>query len=138
MAVKASQVITLYKSIDISSVTLYFKTVNAGSSAPAKPTTATPTGWSTSEPVLDLSKDLYATLKTTFTDNTFSYSDPQKYASYEAAKEAYNLADNATDAVAALQQKVSDYIVGTQTAATRFWTGVSTITSLADGQQIQY
>lgn len=92
MAVKANQTITLYKSVDVSALTLYFKTVNAGSSAPAKPTTATPSGWSTTEPSFNSSKDLYATLKTTYSDSTFSYSNPQKYASYEAAKQAYNTA----------------------------------------------
>lgn len=107
MAVKASQTITLFKSVDVSAVTLYFKTVNAGSAAPAKPTTATPSGWSTSEPTLDISKDLYATLKSTFTDSTFSYSDPQKYSSYEAAKTAYNTANAAnTNANTALSRSV--------------------------------
>ena len=31
-----------------------------------------------------------------------------------------------------------DYVVGTQTAATRFWTGVSNLTSLKDGQEIMF
>jgi hypothetical protein len=107
MAVKATQTITVYKSVDVASLTLYFKTVNAGSSAPAKPTTATPSGWSTSEPTLDVSKDLYATLKTTYTDNNFYYSDPQKYSSYEAAKTAYNTAVAAnTNANTALSRSV--------------------------------
>jgi hypothetical protein len=107
MAVKASQTITLFKSVDVSAVTLYFKTVNAGSAAPAKPTTATPSGWSTSEPTLNISKDLYATLKSTFTDGSFSYSTPQKYSSYEAAKTAYNTANAAnTNANTALSRSV--------------------------------
>lgn len=108
MAVKASQTITLVDVSDglaVTSLTLYFKTVNAGSSAPAKPTTATPSGWSTSEPSFDSSKDLYATLKTLYADNTFDYSNPQKYASYEAAKTAYNAASAASSA-AALADKI--------------------------------
>jgi len=126
MAVKASQTITLFKSVDVSAVTLYFKTVNAGSAAPAKPTTATPTGWSTSEPTLDITKDLYATLKSTFTDSTFSYSDPQKYSSYEAAKTAYNTATAAnTNANTALSRSVEK----SETAPTdtnRIWLDLTT------------
>lgn len=124
MAVKALQTITLYKAIDVASLTLYFKTVNAGSAAPAKPTTATPTGWSTSEPTFNLSKDLYATLKTTYTDDTFMYSNPQKYSSYEAAKQAYNLADSAntlaTDAYDLAENNVIEYFGG-KTGSVGIW-----------------
>lgn len=106
MSVKATEVITLVDVSDgaagksVTSLTLYFKTVNTGASAPTKPTSATPSGWSTTEPTYDGSKDLYATTKTTFSDSTFMYSDPQKYATYESAKEAYN------KAVAALANSV--------------------------------
>ena len=126
MAVKANQTITLYKSVDVSSLTLYFKTVNSGSSAPAKPTTATPSGWSTTEPALDTTKDLYATLKTTYTDNSFSYSDPQKYASYEAAKVAYNAASAASSAASAADKIIISDTEPGSTQRDKIWYDTTT------------
>ena len=107
MAVKAVQTITLMKALTVDSLTMYYAQVNTGSSAPAKPTTLTPSSpWSTNEPTIDLAKDLYATIRTLFSDGTtFEYSNPQKYSSYEAAKSAYNVASTAnTNATTALNK----------------------------------
>lgn len=45
--------------------------------------------------------------------------------------------EDVEDAILTVDEK-RDYIVGSQTAATRFWTGVSNFTSLKDGQEIIY
>ena len=45
--------------------------------------------------------------------------------------------EDVEDAILTVDEK-RDYIVGTQTAATRFWTGISNFTSLKDGQEIIY
>lgn len=45
--------------------------------------------------------------------------------------------EDVEDAILTVDEK-RDYIVGTQTATTRFWTGVSNFTSLKDGQEIIY
>ena len=102
MAIKAIREITLTKVSDIQETKLWFKQVNTGASAPAAPTVLNPassTGWTTTEPPLNTAKDLYATMQTIYSDATsstgFTYSTPHKYSSYEAAKEAYNLADTA-------------------------------------------
>jgi hypothetical protein len=107
MAVKAVQTITLMKSLSVDSLTIYFAQVNTGSSAPAKPTTLTPSSpWGTNEPAINLQKDLYATIRTLFSDGTtFEYSDPQKYSSYEAAKAAYNTATGAQSTASAALSK---------------------------------
>ena len=85
---------------DIVSVTWYYKLVNQSDSAPAKPTSMTPSGWATTEPdyTEGSTKKLYETKRTVFSTNTFSYSDVSLSSSYEAAKTAYNKAVQAQSA----------------------------------------
>ena len=110
----------------VDSVTLYFKVVDEGDPAPAKPTTDIPTGWSISEPAVDMAKNLYSTMKTTYSDSTFEYSDPQMYSSYEAAKTAYNTATNA-DANASLALAGSVIKSASEpTDTTRIWLDLTT------------
>ena len=148
MAVKAVQTITILKVLDIKTTRLYFKLVNAGSSAPEVPTTLTPasgSGWSTSEPSLDTGKDLYATTETIYSDDSFSYSGTEssghiyatKYATYEAAKQAYNAAVNASNTINGYIES-RETINGTQTVSTRFWEGETNLESIADGTEIIY
>ena len=84
--------ITLAHVRDIASVTWYYKLQASTSSAPAKPTTATPSGWTTTEPAYTegSTNSLYLCQKTTYSDATFEYSDVSLSTSYEAAKTAYN------------------------------------------------
>lgn len=91
---KASATITVSLERDISSVTRYYKLQASTASAPAKPTTLTPSGWTTTEPAYTegSTNSLYITDRTVFTDGTFSYSDVSLSSSYEAAKAAYNRA----------------------------------------------
>lgn len=112
MAVKAVVTKTIYKSIDISSTRLYYKLVNAGSSAPSKPANNTThdqmiaAGWSTAEPTFNVSKDLYATMQSLYSDNSTTYSDVTKYSSYEAAKLAYNTATTAQQTANAAEKAI--------------------------------
>lgn len=118
MAVKAVVTKTIYKSIDISSTRLYYKLVNAGSSAPSKPANNTThdqmiaAGWSTAEPTFDMSKDLYATMQSLYSDNSTTYSDVTKYSSYEAAKLAYNTANTASSNATTALNKVNNLKIG--------------------------
>lgn len=91
---KASATITVSLERDISSVTRYYKLQASTASAPAKPTTLTPSGWTTTEPAYTegSTNSLYITDRTVFTDGTYSYSDVSLSSSYEAAKAAYNKA----------------------------------------------
>ena len=96
MAVKASATITLTSYRDTQSVTRYYKLQPAGSSAPLKPETKPPSSdWTDSEPACDISKELYFCDLTIFSNGEGEYSSVSKSTSYEAAKQAYNRADNA-------------------------------------------
>ena len=79
--------------IGISSITPYFRDVVKGTTAPAKPTLATPTGWSTSEPAWVPNRDLYRVEKVIYTNGAFSYTTVTKIAAYagiDAAMAAAN------------------------------------------------
>lgn len=105
MAVKASAAITLSTIRDIQSVTWYYLLQPSAAAAPAKPTTLTPptittqgySGWSDTEPSYTAgdTRSLYVTERTVYTDGTFEYTTPSLSSSYEAAKQAYNEAQNA-------------------------------------------
>lgn len=92
MAIIAIGSITLTQIVDIASVTWYYKLQASTAAKPAKPTAATPSGWSTTEPTYTegSTNSLYVCQKTTFSDGTFTYSDVSLSSSYEAAKLAYN------------------------------------------------
>ena len=112
---------------------------------PAAPTTNPPGGsWTLAEPsyTAGSTNSLYTVDLTVFSDGSFLYSIVSLSSSYEAAKAAYNkavAAGNTADEAAASVATVQPFIVGTQTAATYYWTGVAdTLTELVDGQQITY
>lgn len=98
MAVKAKAEITLSRIIDIESVTRYYLLQSSTASAPSKPTANPPGGnWKTTEPsyTSGSTNTLYFVDLTVMTNGTFSYSTVSKSSSYEAAKEAWNKANNA-------------------------------------------
>ena len=99
MAVKGSATVTLSQYRDTDSVTRYYKLQSSSLAAPAKPSNVkpnvTPAGWSKSEPACDITKTLYTCDVTVFSDKTTHVSDVSKSTSYEAAKEAWNKANNA-------------------------------------------
>lgn len=79
--------------IGISNITPYYRDVVRGAAAPAVPTTATPSGWATSEPTWVPNRDLYRVEKITYTNGTFSYTAVTKIAAYagiDAAMAAAN------------------------------------------------
>ena len=141
MAVKAKAEITLATIRDVQSVSRYYLLQSSTSSMPSKPTANPPTGsWVKTEPsyTSGSTNSLYLTDLTVFTDGSFSYSDVSLSSSYEAAKAAYNKAVAAEGkASTALAQSV-EYIVGTQTAVTGNWTGVSVDGALYAGKTIAY
>lgn len=104
MAVKATDQITLAVGVDVSSVDNYYKLQASSANPPTKPTTANPTGWSTTEPTYDgtTTNTLYICTKTTLTDNTFYWSAVSVSSSYEAAKQATNLANAANTLATAI------------------------------------
>ena len=101
MAVKASASVTISCYRDTESVTRYYKLQSSTASAPAKPTTNPPSGWDDTEPSYSSgsTNTLYFCDLSVFSDGTWAYSTVSKSSSYEAAKEAYNKAQNAQDTV---------------------------------------
>lgn len=106
--------ITLHHVRDITASTWYYKLQASTASPPAKPTTATPSGWSTTEPTYTegSTNSLYTVQKTTFSDGTFEYSDVSLSSSYEAAKTAYNKSVQALDAVTPIDTKTYTGLIG--------------------------
>ena len=113
MAVKASATITLTSYRDTQSVTRYYKLQPAGSSAPLKPETKPPSSdWTDSEPACDISKELYFCDLTIFSNGEGDYSKVSKSTSYEAAKQAYNKAQSASDTASAAKDSIDNLEVG--------------------------
>lgn len=81
--------------VGVSSMVTWYRAVTAGAAAPAKPTTAVPSGWTSVEPTYVAGTELYTTIQVTYTTNTFTYSNVSKDSSYTAAAEAVELAMNA-------------------------------------------
>lgn len=108
MAVKGSATVTLSQYRDTESVTRYYKLQSSSMAAPDKPANVkpneTPAGWSKAEPVCDITKTLYTCDVTVFSDKTTHVSDVSKSTSYEAAKEAWNKANNAQGTADAAKQ----------------------------------
>ena len=107
--------ITVSKERDIASVTWYYMLLASTAAPPAKPTTLTPTGWSTIEPTYTegSTNSLYICQRTVFSDGTFEYSDVSLSSSYEAAKTAYNKSVAALDAVTPIETKTYENLIGT-------------------------
>lgn len=102
MAIKAKAEITISRIIDIENVVRYYLLQSSSIAAPSKPTANPPGGsWSTTEPTYNsgATNSLYFTDLTIMSNDTYSYSAVSKSSSYEAAKEAWNKANNAQNGV---------------------------------------
>ena len=100
MAVKASNSITLSSVIDVKATYRYYLLQSSTLTTPARPTTYPPSSsWDDTEPTYTegSTNSLYIVDCTVFCDDTFSYSAVSMSSSYEAAKAAYNKAQNAQD-----------------------------------------
>lgn len=114
MAVKGSATVTLSQYRDTESVTRYYKLQSSSMAAPDKPANVkpneTPAGWSKSEPACDITKTMYTCDVTVFSDKTTHVSDVSKSTSYEAAKEAWNKANNAQNTATEAAKTADNYI----------------------------
>lgn len=100
MAVKASNSITLSSVVDVKATYRYYLLQSSTLTTPAKPTTFPPASkWDDTEPTYTSgsTNSLYFVDCTVFCDDTFNYSAVSMSSSYEAAKAAYNKAQNAQD-----------------------------------------
>ena len=114
MSIKASASVTLSSYRDTEAITRYYKLVSSTASAPSKPTTNPPSGWDDTEPsyTSGSTNTLYFCDLTEFSDGTWAYSAVSKSSSYEAAKEAYNKAQNAQDTANSANGKIDNLEVG--------------------------
>lgn len=89
--------ITLSWQLDVQGTVYYYKKQSSTATAPEKPTSYPPTGWTTTEPGYSSGETstLYVTVCTLYDNGSFEYSDVSVSASFEAAKEAYNKAATA-------------------------------------------
>lgn len=101
MVIKASAQITISKVIDIHACYRYYKLQSSTLAKPSKPTTNPPSGWSDTEPayVSGSTNTLYFVDCNVYSDKTFNFSEVSKSSSYEAAKDAWNKANNAQNSV---------------------------------------
>lgn len=97
MAIKARAQITISKVIDIYACYRYYKLQSSTLAKPSKPTTNPPSGWSDTEPayVSGSTNTLYFVDCNVYSDKSFGFSEVSKSSSYEAAKDAWNKANNA-------------------------------------------
>lgn len=111
MAVKAKAEITISRIIDIDKVTRYYLLQSSTATAPSKPTANPPGGnWTTTEPsyTSGTTNTLYFVDQTLMTNGTYSYSAVSISSSYEAAKEAWNKANNAQSSVDDLDDDINN------------------------------
>lgn len=98
------------KGVDVTATCRYYLLQASNLSAPSKPTQNPPGGnWSETEPsyTSGSTNTLYFVDLTVFSDGTWAYSSVSKSSAYEAAKEAYNKAQQVTDTVDGLT-KIQD------------------------------
>ena len=102
MAVIANAQLTMADLTDVACIRQYYLLQGSTLSAPGKPTSNPPGGsWVTAEPsyTSGSTNSLYTVMLTAYTNGEYDYSDVSLSSSYEAAKEAYNKAISALDAV---------------------------------------
>ena len=139
MAIKASAQITISKVIDIYACYRYYKLQSSTLTKPSKPTTNPPSGWSDTEPayVSGSTNTLYFADCNVYSDKSFSFSEVSKSSSYEAAKDAWNKANNAQNTVDNLEiggrnllRNSGKMLIGTSNYVTGTWrqAGTSTMT----------
>ena len=79
----------------------YYMLQSSVSATPSKPTANPPAGWSDTEPayVSGSANTLYFVDCNVYSDKTFSFSEVSKSSTYEAAKDAWNKANNAQESI---------------------------------------
>lgn len=100
MAVRAQASVTLSKYRDTLSTVRWYRLQSSSLAVPAKPTTASPSGWTKTEPGYSsgATNTLYFCDIVTFSDGAVDVSEVSKSSSYEAAKDAWNKANAAQGA----------------------------------------
>lgn len=134
MAVKAKEQVTVSWIIDIASTTKYYLLQSSTATPPSKPADGGAIGskWSKTEPsyTSGSTMSLYFVDQTTMTNGTVKYSEVSKSSSYEAAKEAWNKAQNAQNTANSANSKIDGLQIGGKnlarnTSVSKTWTSKS-------------
>ena len=136
MAIKCSAETTVTNQIDATDLIMWYYATTL-TTKPLSPSTTsasvTPTGWSLIEPTIasasDLSKYIYECLQIVWGDGTCSWGDVQLSASFEAAKQAYNLAHSTASIFTTFEQTHNKTLVDTVNESS------SAITTLTESHQ---
>ena len=135
MAVIAKAEITISKIASVEKITRYYLLQSSTAAVPSKPAdgSAISSNWSKTEPsyTSGSTNTLYFVDQTILSDSTIKYSEVSKSSSYEAAKEAWNKANNAQNTADSANDKIDGLQVGgrnlaRQTAKAKTWTSSST------------
>jgi len=149
MAIKARETITIIKERDVNATWRFYR-IAASTAAPSQPTEAQgkayvndqtlPSGWSVSEPAYDgtSTNSLYTCDLTSFTDGEVGWSSVSKSSSYEAAKQAYNLANTTSgNLTTEINQRKAEYGTCATAAATQAKAVTCANFALYSGARIQ-
>lgn len=120
MAIIATDSITLAVMVDVQKVDIWYCQTLATAPQPTIDTSsATPTGWSSTEPEYDSSKQLWTCVKTTLTNGLWYWGAVSKSSSYSGANSAWNKAAAAQgSANAAVKSSATVYYRSTAGAPT--------------------
>ena len=144
MAVKAKEQVTVSWIIDIASTTKYYLLQSSTAAPPSKPTANPPGGnWKTTEPAYTSgsTNTLYTVEQTLWTNGKVTYSAVCKSSAYEAAKEAWNKAQNAQNTANSANSKIDGLEIGGRNLAlqtkdfktgSEFWSIGSSFTKSVD------
>lgn len=112
MAVIAKAEITISKIASVEKITRYYLLQSSTAAVPSKPAdgSAISSNWSKTEPsyTSGSTNTLYFVDQTILSDSTIKYSEVSKSSSYEAAKEAWNKANNAQNTADAANKTASN------------------------------
>lgn len=116
MAVIAKAEITISKIASVEKITRYYLLQSSTAAVPSKPAdgSAISSSWSKTEPsyMSGSTNTLYFVDQTILSDGTIEYSEVSKSSSYEAAKEAWNKANNAQKTADSASDKIDGLKVG--------------------------
>lgn len=89
--------------VGITSVTSFFRLQVTGTDAPPTPVGLSPTGWSETEPAYVPDRELWRSERIVFSDDSVTWTTPQKSSAYAAAAYVANLADAALQGLVKVQ-----------------------------------
>ena len=133
MAVYAIAQVTIAVTVDVARVDPFYATMAVTGAQPTIDTsTATPSGWSATEPAFDSTKQLWVCHRTTLSDGTFYWSAVSRSSGYSGANAAWNKADAMQSAAIVSSTPVYYRSTGTLTPGISSFSAISESPSVSD------